>query len=45
MALDHLLLERDGAIATVTVNRPAVLNALNRQTLDELRRAGPLGGS
>jgi enoyl-CoA hydratase len=36
--LQNLLLERDGAVATVTVNRPKVLNALNTQTLDELRR-------
>ena len=42
MALDHLdnlLLERDGGVATVTINRPRVLNALNVQTLGELRRA------
>lgn len=39
MAFDNLLLERDGALATVTLNRPKVLNALNEQTLDELRRA------
>ncbi len=39
MAFDNLLLERDGAIAIVTINRPNVLNALNSQTLDELRRA------
>jgi enoyl-CoA hydratase len=39
MAFDHLLIERDGATATVTINRPKVLNALNAQTLDELRRA------
>ena len=38
MAFDNLLLERDGAVATVTINRPKVLNALNIQTLDELRR-------
>jgi enoyl-CoA hydratase len=38
MAFDNLLLERDGAVAIVTINRPAVLNALNAQTLDELRR-------
>ena len=38
MAFDNLLLERDGAIAIVTVNRPKVLNALNALTLDELRR-------
>jgi enoyl-CoA hydratase len=39
MAFDNLLLERDGAIAVITVNRPKVLNALNSQTVDELRRA------
>jgi enoyl-CoA hydratase len=36
---ENLLIERDGAVAIVTVNRPKVLNALNRPTLDELRRA------
>jgi len=39
MAFDNLLLERDGAIALLTINRPKVLNALNSPTLDELRRA------
>ena len=39
MAFDTLLLERDGAVAIVTINRPQVLNALNAQTLDDLRRA------
>jgi enoyl-CoA hydratase len=38
MPFDNLLLERDGAVAIVTINRPKVLNALNSQTLDELRR-------
>ena len=38
MVLDNILLERAGAVAIVTFNRPAVLNALNAQTLDELRR-------
>lgn len=38
MAFDNLLLERDGAVAIVTINRPNVLNALNARTLDELRR-------
>src|SRR5688500_5756239 len=36
--LENLLLERDGAVAIVTVNRPKVLNALNGPTMDELRR-------
>jgi enoyl-CoA hydratase len=39
MNFENLLVERDGAVAVVTVNRPKVLNALNTQTLDELRRA------
>ena len=39
MTFDNLLLERDGAVAILTVNRPAVLNALNTPTTDELRRA------
>jgi len=39
MAFDNLLLERDDAVAVLTINRPKVLNALNGQTLDELRRA------
>ena len=38
MPFDNLLLERDAAVATVTINRPKVLNALNATTLDELRR-------
>ena len=39
MDFDNLLLERDGAVAVVTVNRPQVLNALNSATIDDLRRA------
>jgi enoyl-CoA hydratase len=39
MSLDNLLIERDSGVAILTVNRPKVLNALNTQTLDELRRA------
>jgi len=38
MPFDNLLLERDAAVAIVTINRPQVLNALNLATLDELRR-------
>jgi enoyl-CoA hydratase len=36
MSFETLLVERDGAVALVTINRPKVLNALNRRTLDEL---------
>lgn len=37
--LENLIVDRQDAIAIVTINRPRVLNALNRQTLDELGRA------
>jgi enoyl-CoA hydratase len=37
--MDTILVERDGAIATVTLNRPTVLNALNGSMLDELSDA------
>jgi enoyl-CoA hydratase len=39
MTFDNLLLDRDGAVAVLTINRPQVLNALNTPTIDELRRA------
>jgi enoyl-CoA hydratase len=39
MTFDNLQIERDGAIAVVTLNRPKVLNALNGQTLTELEAA------
>ncbi len=39
MAYQNILLERDGQIATITVNRPKSLNALNSQTLRELTLA------
>jgi enoyl-CoA hydratase len=38
MAESNLLVARDAAVATVTINRPKVLNALNSDTIDELRR-------
>src|SRR5215472_8888084 len=38
MADSHLLVARDGSVATVTINRPKVLNALDSDTIDELRR-------
>jgi enoyl-CoA hydratase len=36
---DNLLLDHEGVVAILTLNRPRVLNALDSQTLDELRRA------
>lgn len=39
MAFDNLLLQRDQSVAILTINRPAVLNALSTQTLHELRQA------
>ncbi|HZW54283.1 MAG TPA: enoyl-CoA hydratase-related protein [Candidatus Elarobacter sp.] len=37
--METILLERDGPVATITLNRPNVLNALNRTMLDELAAA------
>jgi enoyl-CoA hydratase len=39
MAFDNLIVERREAVGLITINRPHVLNALDSQTLDELRRA------
>lgn len=37
MAYENLLYEKKDQIATITFNRPKVLNALNRQTVEELK--------
>ena len=39
MNYENIILEKKGAIAYVTVNRPKVLNALNMATMEELRSA------
>ena len=39
MAFENLIVERDGSIAVVTINRPKVLNALNTPTMEELAGA------
>ena len=39
MAYENLLLDRDGAIAVLTVNRPKALNAMSQATLAELTQA------
>ncbi len=36
---EPILVTRDGAVATITLNRPAVLNALNRELLERLAEA------
>ena len=37
--MSNVLLNQDGAVATVTINRPDKLNALNAETLGELDAA------
>ena len=39
LRLENVLYRKDGAIAYVTLNRPKVLNALNRRTWEDLREA------
>jgi enoyl-CoA hydratase/carnithine racemase len=39
MSYENILLEKKNSIAYVTVNRPKVLNALNMETMEELRTA------
>jgi len=39
MTYENITVSQDGGIAIITLNRPAVLNALNQATMDELVRA------
>lgn len=39
MAFENILLEKSEGIATITINRPKQLNALNRRTIKELNEA------
>ncbi len=36
--MNNLILEQEGAVAVLTINRPAALNALNSETLEELNQ-------
>lgn len=39
MEFNNLLVDKDGAVAVVQINRPKALNALNDETLSELEKA------
>lgn len=39
MSFENILVEKSDLIATVTINRPSKLNALNKQTIQELHQA------
>lgn len=39
MLFENILVEKNQAIATITINRPTKLNALNKQTIQELHDA------
>ena len=39
MSYNNILIEQESEIATITVNRPSKLNALNKETLSELHNA------
>ena len=45
MEFVNLLLEKQDGVATVTINRPAALNALNTETLGELEKSVTAQGS
>ena len=36
MTYDNVLIETDGAVATITLNRPEQLNAMSTSLLDDL---------
>ena len=39
MSLENVIIEKENKIATLTINRPQSLNALNKQTIQELSEA------
>jgi enoyl-CoA hydratase len=42
MSFDNLLVEREAGVAVLTIHRPQRLNALDAQTIDELRQAASI---
>ncbi|MET2986157.1 enoyl-CoA hydratase/isomerase family protein [Aureibaculum conchae] len=45
MSYNNILIEQESKIATITVNRPSKLNALNKETLSELHNAFSMADS
>ncbi len=39
MAFENILIEQNGYVQTITINRPSAMNALNKQTIQELHEA------
>ena len=39
MSFENILVEKNNALATITINRPTKLNALNKATIEELHNA------
>nr|NIP41617.1 crotonase [candidate division Zixibacteria bacterium]NIR65314.1 crotonase [candidate division Zixibacteria bacterium]NIS16680.1 crotonase [candidate division Zixibacteria bacterium]NIS47034.1 crotonase [candidate division Zixibacteria bacterium]NIT51482.1 crotonase [candidate division Zixibacteria bacterium] len=39
MAYNNILVEKDGHLAVLTINRPKAMNALNAETLTEIDQA------
>lgn len=39
MSFDNLLVEREAGVATLTIQRPQRLDALDARTIDELQQA------
>jgi enoyl-CoA hydratase len=39
MNYENILVDTENSVATITINRPTKLNALNRKTIEELHQA------
>ena len=42
MSYETILVERDGRVGTITLNRPKALNALNSQVMNEVTTAAAM---